>query len=101
MANETTNQGRGELTERVEEASRVQLGYEITQKELRFMAYVQYELMNNQKLDVNKIDGAEIVIFDSWVKDGRAYFVGDYFRVTSAFWQAMNNILWLSYVDRS
>lgn len=93
-------QGRGQLTDRIIERSKKLFGREITREELRLMAYTQFVLMNDQKFDMNKLSVDEVLIINAWGSAGYLIFkkqgkVG----CTSDFWQMMNSILYLGYVD--
>lgn len=59
-------QKRGQLTDRIKEKSLELLGYEITQKELRLIPYLQYQMVNEQKIDPRKIDEEEREILSKW-----------------------------------
>lgn len=90
---------RGMLTDRIKQKSKELLGYEITQKELRFMPYILYQMMNEQKIDPNKINEEERNILSKWRKagyiDGGASGLG----ITKQFWDIINEIVFLGYVD--
>jgi len=93
-------QGRGQLTRRVADKSKELLGYEITLSELRLMPYVHYLTMNEQKVSHHKVNEDEIKILDMWVT--KEFIGGDYFtklNVTKNFYNALCEILYLSYVD--
>jgi len=92
-------QRRGELTERVKNKSKEKLGYEINRTELRLMPYIQYILMNSQKLETCHVNSKELETLVKW-KD-RGFIAGRYsrLRITKDFWDAMNEILFLAYVD--
>lgn len=47
----TIEQKRGQLTDRIREKSKELLGYEIDQVELRLMSYVQYQMTNEQRIN--------------------------------------------------
>jgi len=53
------SQKRGQLTQRIKEMSVELLDYEITQNELRLIPYLQYKLVNEQRLKpehINEVD---------------------------------------------
>jgi len=89
---------RGKLTEEIKQKSKELLGYEITQIELRLMPYVQFVMMNDQKIDPNKINQEERVILSQWIEkdfiDGGAGGLS----ISKDFWIAINEICWISYV---
>lgn len=98
---EKETQGRGQLTQRVQDAAKRLLSREITVHELRLMPYVQYLMVNEQKLDIAKINQEEREILSSWRKNGYLYGgAGERMEVTREFWNILCEIIWLAYVDR-
>ena len=65
-------QKRGQLTDRIKKKSKELLGYEVSQEELRLMAYAQYQMVNEQRIDPNKINTGERAILQKW-RGGRTY----------------------------
>ena len=99
MTNEI-KQSRGHLTERIKKASVKLLGYEINQQELRLMAYLQFTMVNNQRLELDKLSDIESPILADWLNKG--FIKGEVFKkieVTKKFWDAMCEIIYLGYVD--
>ena len=95
-----SRQGRGELTERIEQKSHEVLGHAVCQTELRFMAYVHYTLMNSRRIDPERIDADEVMLLNDWFRAGRMSTDKDNNLVcTKEFWDAMSEILYLGYVD--
>lgn len=94
-------QGRGQLTERIKKKSLELMGYEINQKELRLMPYIQYVMMNEQKLDVAKINHEEREILSKWKKAGYIEGGASGMRISKQFWNILSEILLLGYVDLS
>lgn len=92
-------QGRGQLTERIKERSKILLGYEISETELRLMAYLQYVMVNEQRLDPNKISQEEREIISKY--KGKEFIEGGIngMTITEEFWTIICQILWLGYVD--
>lgn len=90
---------RGQLTPEVQELAKQHLNREISLRELRLMPYVQYTLMNSQKIDPNKINGEEREILSKWKKSGWCEGGMTGFAVSKDFWDAINQILWVGYVD--
>lgn len=106
MKTQNEIQKRGMITTRIQECSNKWLYREITQAELRLMAYVQSVLTNSQKIDIRKIteDECEILsqwMVDGWVTDGVTHVLSDDVKlsVSKHFWDAMCEIIWLGYVD--
>jgi len=91
---------RGQLTYRIKEASRESLlGYEISQVELRFMAYVLYVMMNEQNLDPRRVNEEERGIFQRWKKLGFVEGGMSELRITKEFWDILTEMVFLGYVD--
>ena len=65
------SQKRGELTEKVNGKAKELLGYNITIEELRLMPFIQYCMMNDQKVGTDKVNQEEIDIIAKWVAQGR------------------------------
>jgi hypothetical protein len=63
-------QGRGELTDRVQEKAVEMFGREITLRELRLMPYIQHTMMNNQRIEPAKLNGEERDVLQQWREAG-------------------------------
>lgn len=90
--------GRGMLTDKVQEVARKHLKREITQEELRLMPYIQYVMMNEQRLDPNKISASERKILKEWRDAGHIEGGASGLAITKEFWEAICAILWEGYV---
>ena len=92
-------QGRGQLTDRIKIKSKELLGYEINQQELRLIVHIQYVMVNEQKIDPNRISPEERIILSGWRKLG--YIEGGASRlgITKDFWHILCEIIFLGYVD--
>ena len=90
---------RGMLTQEAKDTSKELLGYEITQNELRLMPYIQYIMMNSQRLDPNKIDPKEREILSEWRKKKFIEGGASGLTISRQFWDSINAILWLTYVN--
>ena len=89
---------RGQLTWHVQCEAMAQLGREITTVELRLMPYIQFEAMNNQRLDPNKINHSERQVLQQWRDEGYIEGGASGLAITQEFWEAINGILWWAYV---
>jgi hypothetical protein len=92
--------GRGAMTDAIKFKSQELLGYAITVYELRLLAYLQYVMMNDQKIDPQRINAEERSILSywrkkDWIKGGAAGL-----KIRKTFWDAMNELLYLGYVCR-
>jgi len=93
------SQGRGQLTDRIKKKSKELLGYEIGVRELRLMPYIQYVMVNDQKLDPQKINQEEREILRKW-KDAKHIEGGAAgLSITPEFWRIICEIIMLGYVD--
>ena len=104
-------QKRGQLTDRIKVRSAELFGYEISQKELRLMPYLQYQLVNEQRIKPESVNEEERQILAKWVEMG--YIIdgvseckgrpmmseGVKLKVTKEFWDSILEILWIGYVD--
>lgn len=103
--NAKTQQGRGELTDRIKRKSEELLGYEISVGELRLMPYVQYCVVNQQALSINPrghrlVTEEEAELLRFWLDTGYIVSTLDSKAiVTKEFWDAMSELIWLGYAD--
>lgn len=91
---------RGHLTEEIDRKATELLGVKINQVELRLLPYVQFELMNNRHIERHKVNAQERELLEQWRT--RGWIQGGErgsLSCTKEFWDAMNEILWLGYVD--
>ena len=90
---------RGQLTKRVAAKAKELLGRDINTTELRLMPYLQYQMMNEQCIDPIKCNDDDRKILSKWREvryiEGGASGLG----ITKKFWDIINEILFLAYVD--
>lgn len=91
---------RGKLTDKIKKISAEKLGYEINQVELRLMPYIQYQVMNEQRIDPNRINQEERSILSKWRERGFIEGGTSGLSITKDFWDAINEILFEGYVVR-
>jgi len=91
---------RGALTREIQKVAESRLGRKISMRELRLMAYVDYKLKNEHKLDPRHVSDEERTILSGWRKAG--WLEGgaseDSLGVSKAFYDTMQEVLWLGYV---
>ncbi len=88
---------RGVLTDKVNIIATKMIGRKITKTELRLIPYIQYVMVNEQKLDINKINSEERQILKQWKDKG--YMGGaSGLSITKEFWNFMCEILFEAYV---
>lgn len=90
---------RGQLTERIKLKSKELLGYEISLHELRLMPYLQYEMVNFQKINPLKVNEADRKVLAKWRKAGHIDGGASGLCITEEFWNIMHQIIFLGYVD--
>jgi len=95
----TTTQLRGQLTQRIKDKSKELLGYEINKIELRLMPYIQYVMINQQKVDIRKVNNEEREIMSKWRKAGHIEGGASQMGITKHFWDIICDITFLGYVD--
>ena len=72
--------------------------FNLTQKELRLIPYVQYLIINHSKVDLLKVDKEELEILNKWTNEDKIYFsINTRLTCTKEFWDFMNEVLWYSY----
>lgn len=89
---------RGRLTDEIQTIALTVLGHRITTEELRLMPYIQYVMMNSQKLDPTKISPHERTVLASWRERGWIEGGASGLAISRAFWDGINAILWRAYV---
>ena len=89
---------RGKLTEKAQEISREKIGREISLRELRLMPYIQYQMMNEQRLEPNRINAEERDVLKKWRDEGHIEGGASGLSITKFFWDYINEILFETYV---
>lgn len=89
---------RGKLTDEIKKKSKDLIGYEISQKELRLLAYIDYIMKNEQYINIAKIDGEERDILQKWKELGYMEGGASGLSITKEFYDVMQEILWLGYI---
>jgi hypothetical protein len=92
-------QKRGMLTTRIREKSKSLLGYEIDTAELRLMPYIMHVMINDQSIDIFRIDEKERVVLSKWRDAGHIDGGAGGMQITEKFWTIICEIVWLGYVD--
>ena len=92
-------QKRGMLTKRIRETSKKFMGREIDQVELRLMPYILTVMMNEQRIDIAKINQAERDILSTWREAGYIEGGAGGLNITEEFWGILCDIVRLGYVD--
>ena len=92
---------RGMLTEEVNKIAEDMIHRKITQLELRLMPYIQYVMMNEQKIEPNKLSGDERKILQKWRDEGYIEGGASGLSITKEFWEFMCEILFEAYVKNT
>ncbi len=92
-------QSRGQLTRRIEIASKKLLGGVIDQTELRLMPYIIDVMMNSQKIDPSKLNHEERRILQTWRIAGHIQGGASGMQITTEFWNILCEIVRLGYVE--
>jgi len=90
---------RGALTEEIKTRSKELIGYEIDTTELRLIPYIHYVMVNEHRIDPRKINAEERKIMSRWRSAGHIDGGLSEMGITKEFWNFMNEILFLGYVD--
>ena len=90
---------RGILTPEIVELGKELLGEELTTRALRLLPFIQYTIMNSKIMDQRSINSEERDTIGSWTQKGFISFHNNKLKVSREFYDAMNEILWQSYVD--
>lgn len=91
--------GRGVLTDRIKKKSKELFGYEIDTVELRLMVYVQYVMINEQHIDIRKVNEDERAIISKWREKEFMTGGASQINMSKVFWDGICEIVWLGYVD--
>jgi hypothetical protein len=87
---------RGALTEKIQEIAKGRMGREISRDEL--LAYVDYVMKNEQKIDIRKVNQEDREILSSWRKKGYVEGGASGLAITRFFYDTLCEILWEGYV---
>lgn len=90
---------RGGLTKRIKDKSKELLGYEISQTELRLMPYVQYVMVNDQKISRRHCNQDDREVLQKWREAGHIEGGASGLQITEEFWNIICEIIRLGYVD--
>ena len=91
---------RGMLTPEIKAKAEKYLGREFTQKELRLYPYMQFCMINSQRIERARTDEEEQEILKTLEREGRIKReYPSYFHPTCEFWMFMNDILAGAYIE--
>ena len=91
--------GRGVLTNKINEIAKKFLGRKITEVELRLYPYIQYVMMNEQKIDPAKCNWEDRKILSKLREEGHIEGGASGLAMTKEFWDFLSEILFEAYVD--
>jgi hypothetical protein len=90
--------GRGQLTPAIKAKMDAFLKWDTGRTELHLIPYLQYVMVNDQRLDPNKISRSERDILSKLREHGHIEGGASELTVTPEFWDFMCDILWDAYV---
>ena len=91
---------RGKLTDEVRELAKEKFEVDdFTVRELRLLPYIQHVMINDQKINPVHINQEEREILSTWKSRGWMEGGMSGLAISQWFWNAMNDVLWASYVD--
>ncbi len=91
---------RGILTDEIKEKSKMFLGREITQKELRLYPYIDYSIKNAcQGWSYDKMDSEEVSILDKLCDENHLIYSPEKVIVSRKFYDFMQDVLATGYVE--
>lgn len=91
---------RGKIGATLKAKSQELLGYEVEKDEYRLMPYIQYVMMNEQKLDIPKMAPYERPILQKWREAGYIEGGAGGLAITKEFWDIINELLFIGYVEQ-
>lgn len=89
---------RGMLTDEIKSKSIHLLGYEINQKELRLMPYLQYCVINDMDIERRRINSEEREILINWEKLGFINSPLSDLKIKKSFYDAICELIFIGYV---
>jgi len=90
---------RGSLTKKAQDIAKKFLGREITVVELRLYPYMQYIMMNEQRIDPQKCNQEEREVLSKLKEENHIEGGASGLSITKEFWNYLCNILFETYVD--
>ena len=89
---------RGYLTEKVDAIAVEHIGRKISQVELRLIPYIQFVMVNSQKLEIAKINAEEREVLKAWRTEKFIEGGASGLSITKEFWNFMCAVLFEAYV---
>lgn len=91
--------GRGAVTPAIQAKAKQLLGLdELTKAEFRLMPYVQYVMVNEQKIKPQLVNAEEREILQQWRERGWIEGGMSGLAITREFWDAILELIWMGYV---
>ncbi len=92
---------RGVLTKEADNIAERMIKRKITTAELRLIAYVQYVMVNEQKINPTRVNQDEREILSKWREEGFIEGGASGLSITKEFWDFMCEMLFETYVKNS
>jgi len=98
------NENRGALTTEIEAMGEQFFGKKLTKQELRLLPYIDYLSKNCKGIDPACVNDKERDILSEWKHKGFIDYSSSpsngYVSIRRDFYDFMNNVLWIAYVDK-
>ncbi len=92
-------QERGMLTKRIRVLSVKLMRRKINKTELRLMPYIIHVMMNEQRIDISRVNEDERAILSEWREKGYIEGGAGGLQISTEFWNIICEIVRLGYVD--
>jgi hypothetical protein len=91
---------RGHLTEAIQKRAQELLGRPMAPRELKLMPYLQFSVVNNQTINPSRVNPEERGILSKWRAEERIEGgASDELAITKDFWDIINELIWMGYVN--
>ena len=92
---------RGCITKEINEIAKTRIGREIDTTELKLIPYIQYLMVNEQRIDIRRVNQDDREVLKKWKDDGFMEGGASSIQITKKFWDFMCEILFESYVKNT
>ena len=90
---------RGSLNSNVQVVANKMIGRDIEYRELRLYPYIDYCLKNGNELSRSRINDEEVEILEKLENEGHVLYQGGKIYVSKSFYDFLQEVLAVSYVD--
>lgn len=89
---------RGEFTPKIQAAMEGFFGRQTSRAEFRLLPYIQYVMVNEQRIEIDKINPEERAILSTLRSEGHIEGGASGLALTRDFWDFICNVVWMGYV---